>query len=897
MYDIIDKEAIYTKRISLCLIAVIFLVSLFTPVYASNENRIGIIVYTNEDFDMDACRKTGLCEITREFSEIISGFAAETYDYNIDKIKAFKGVENVYEDGCFNIPETEEADFSPSFYSFLRGYKGEGALVAVADSSFNVNHAVFKLSDETSARYDKTDIESIINGYNLQAEKLYPAVTADKVYKSAKVPFAFDYAGNDDNVKSSQFHGNGVASVIGGNSDKMKGVLPETQLALMKVATDSGSIYASSIVSAFEDAAILGVDAINLSIGSSAGFSSGDLEGIDFGAIITNMRNRGIFVACSCGNDGMLNAEGLPKYKYGGKLPLALNPDYGIIATPATARDAVAVAAYAPDTLLPAAYSSVGPGPNLDIKPDIIGKGTYYHATVSGYGTNSGTSFSSPEICAKSVIVSKELESRGVDNSRLSYLCENILMSSADIIRYSNDIPVSPRYQGSGCVNAERAVELKTILSSEDGKGKLNLKDNLKDSISFSFYAENLTEETLLYTPSVEVITDGHSGGRITGKNVSVPHTVSFSEDVISLNGGQKKKIDVVIEIDSGWAERNSSVFVNGFYIEGYITLESSGNISNIPFMGFYGDWNKPPVFIEPGVENSFGFAELFANSADPKKLFYLGNSYYDYILNGAYALSAGNYEKISFSPNGDGAFDVAKLYAGLYRNAAKFRWTIKNLNGVTIKDTGLLNVSKGKGINYLSNSYFKWDGKNSNGKVLPDGKYYFHAEAYLDYDKNVVADEIDFPIWIDTQAPGLGGYSVSVKDGREILSFNAHDANPLQIGAVSDTRGNILRTDLESEDGKYSFDITGCPETLLIEAADYANNLEGAVIAVGDEYIAYFDKYGVLLRAGKEKGIIADGKPVKNYGNLTFEDGEAYAKVFIWDKKMKPIFSTLIYN
>ena len=45
LYDIIDKEAIYTKRISLCLIAVIFLVSLFTPVYASNENRIGIIVY------------------------------------------------------------------------------------------------------------------------------------------------------------------------------------------------------------------------------------------------------------------------------------------------------------------------------------------------------------------------------------------------------------------------------------------------------------------------------------------------------------------------------------------------------------------------------------------------------------------------------------------------------------------------------------------------------------------------------------------------------------------------------------------------------------------------------------------------------------------------------------
>lgn len=49
------------------------------------------------------------------------------------------------------------------------------------------------------------------------------------------------------------------------------GIAPEAQLVVMKVFDNSGNCYLDYLVSAIEDAIILGVDCANLSLGASCG--------------------------------------------------------------------------------------------------------------------------------------------------------------------------------------------------------------------------------------------------------------------------------------------------------------------------------------------------------------------------------------------------------------------------------------------------------------------------------------------------------------------------------------------------------------------------------------------------------------------------------------------------
>ncbi len=102
--------------------------------------------------------------------------------------------------------------------------------------------------------------------------------SSSSVYLSGKVPYVFDYADHDTDVNhhGGSDHGTHVAGIVAANpaDGSVTGVAPQAQLMILKVFPD-GSTGANSddILAALEDCVTLGVDVVNLSLGSPAGFT------------------------------------------------------------------------------------------------------------------------------------------------------------------------------------------------------------------------------------------------------------------------------------------------------------------------------------------------------------------------------------------------------------------------------------------------------------------------------------------------------------------------------------------------------------------------------------------------------------------------------------------------
>ena len=140
----------------------------------------------------------------------------------------------------------------------------------------------------------------LLNAYNNESSKDDPKLCLDKpgeegsFYFNNKVPFYYDYGGSSETGFSTDavpdfdvhsdldYHGSHVASITGANAPTYKGIAPKAQLVCMKVFTeykagdiakelglsDSNGGYDSCILQALEDCRTLGVDGINMSLGS-----------------------------------------------------------------------------------------------------------------------------------------------------------------------------------------------------------------------------------------------------------------------------------------------------------------------------------------------------------------------------------------------------------------------------------------------------------------------------------------------------------------------------------------------------------------------------------------------------------------------------------------------------
>lgn len=278
-----------------------------------------------------------------DYTALLDGFACEVAYGDLDKIAAIEGVKAVHIANHYAAPAVEKSEdermgyasyLTGNFASIYEGYNGSGMVAAVLDTGLRVTHEAFKV-------YEDTDLVE-----TLTAADVSKAGAAGK-YVSAKIPFAYDYADGDNDVADHEGHGTHVSGTIGGlvieedGAITFEGGAPMAQIVAMKVFSDAGGGTDSTIYFyALEDAYKLGVDAINMSLGAQNGFTfDSELETEEFGDIYNRLRDAGIVMCISAGNENSMAENAYfgyigPEYQ-----------DYGVVGSPASYEGNESVAA------------------------------------------------------------------------------------------------------------------------------------------------------------------------------------------------------------------------------------------------------------------------------------------------------------------------------------------------------------------------------------------------------------------------------------------------------------------------------------------------------------------------------------------------------------------------
>lgn len=280
-------------------------------------------------------------EVRYEYTTVFNGLSVEADYADLETIQDLPGVKDAYVSQVYQliepVNETKLVDSVPSIggnISKETGYTGKGMVVAILDTGLDTSHEAFQNKVNTP-KFSKQDIADKLASDSLRVGN----VNVNSIYQSDKIPFAYDYYDNDTNVSGGNSHGTHVAGIVGANSGQVTGVAPDAQLMIMKIFGDDGSgAYDSDIIAALEDAVVLGADAVNMSLGMTAGFS--EAASTKTREVYQRVKNAGISLMCAAGN------EYSSSYKSVGDtdLPLASNPDNGAVASPSTYDAALSVA-------------------------------------------------------------------------------------------------------------------------------------------------------------------------------------------------------------------------------------------------------------------------------------------------------------------------------------------------------------------------------------------------------------------------------------------------------------------------------------------------------------------------------------------------------------------------
>lgn len=434
-----------------------------------------------------------------------------------------------------------------------------------------------------------------------------------------------------------------------------------------------------------------------------------------------------------------------------------------------------------PNAGLMSDFTSWGPTPNLDFKPEITAPGGNIFSTLNNneYGLMSGTSMAAPHVAGGTALVYQRVDADfGLTGAERVQFAKNLMMNTANPVELAEGEFVSPRRQGAGLMQLHDALSTDVMVTNADtGEAKVALKEISNDQYSFTLTAENFSDEAAEFAVDVNVQVDApvNAGPYF----VTIPNdygSLVITEDAsiaapatVTVPANGTVEIPVTVDISEVSAELDA-YFKNGFFVDGFVTLtdvneEITGNTSLVvPYFGFNGEWDDARIFdyfAWDEVMTYYGFTLL----ADGD-----GN-----ILNGGTHLAEDVYdtEKFAFSPNGDGSVDSVIPVFSLIRNAKEFEVNVLNEAGTvirTIRTAENLTKHYSGTDSFTYNPAYAWDGK-ARGKTVADGDYQIQLRAVIDY-PNAEWQSIEFPITVDTVAPEAAATYNAAAKMVEVSSF-----------------------------------------------------------------------------------------------------------------------------
>ncbi|MGM0865495.1 MAG: S8 family serine peptidase [Bacillota bacterium] len=274
-------------------------------------------------------------EVVHTYTKGFYGFSMETTMEEAEKIKKVDGVKdiriaNTYEHTVVDNKEIVEAMNVWAKYN----YSGDGMVVAIVDSGIDYKHEALQLSDKgkKKAKYNVENIQGKLDETDV-----------NDVWYTDKVPTGYDWADKDNDViPASDSHGTHVAGIVGAFKESQKkavGIAPDVQLLAEKVFSDTrGYAYDDDIAAGIYHAVEFGADVINLSLGSEAGIvdSNDPVQ-----RAIQYATEQGVLVVAAAGNASYSTKQNLLERS---QLPLAKNPDIGLVGDPGVTPYALQVA-------------------------------------------------------------------------------------------------------------------------------------------------------------------------------------------------------------------------------------------------------------------------------------------------------------------------------------------------------------------------------------------------------------------------------------------------------------------------------------------------------------------------------------------------------------------------
>ena len=500
-------------------------------------------------------------------------------------------------------------------------------------------------------------------------------------------------------------------------------------------------------------------------------------------------------------------------------------------------------------------FSSWGPTPSLQIKPEITSFGGNILSSVTGGGYDrlSGTSMACPNLAGMVALlrqyVVENFKDIANDNVAVNTMVNRLLMSTADIALNTNGLPYAVRKQGAGLANLNNVLATKGYIVTYDKDGKpmdttkLELGDdpNKTGVYEMTFEVKNFGSESQTYTIGGYVLTEGVSETKTNAGETTVTeeaYQLEAGVEILSADGGNLKNKKLTLEggksavvkvkvtlTDNDKKYLNDS-FANGMYVEGYITLDNDNEKAvdlSVPYLAFYGDWTKAPLFdltyfdthadelddavaVEDKVMAD-AYATRPVGGISDDYVSYLGTYYF--MQDPKDMVISANRDYIALSNQEGSVHSLRFVWAGLLRNAAQIVITITDdTTGEVIFETVDTDVRKSYGDGgsiYPANVEIEFDTKDYN--LANNSAYTVKLVGYLDYgDGGLQTNEnntFEFPMVIDFQAPTVTGvtytyeYDDTLKKNRlyaNVDIYDNHYSMAAQLGYVmmsTDAEGN----------------------------------------------------------------------------------------------------------
>lgn len=495
-------------------------------------------------------------------------------------------------------------------------------------------------------------------------------------------------------------------------------------------------------------------------------------------------------------------------------------------------------------------FSSWGPTPDLQIKPEITAHGGSILSSVTGgsYDRLSGTSMACPNLSGVVILLKQYIVENFPDIAddpvKVTAMAHSLMMSTADIAIGKNGLPYSVRKQGAGLVNIYSSIETPAYIMTYDKEGKeldkakLELGDDpeKKGVYEMKFSINNFGKKRLSYELGSFVLTEGVSETKTNAGQTTITEESYLLDgaqtEIVSVKGGKRRgdKIivksgdiaDVTVKVTLSKEDKEylDKSFANGMYVEGFITLEAKRGTKidlNVPYLAYYGDWTVAPLFdldyyatnadeLDEGIDiEDKTMADAYATrpigGVSDDYVSYLGSYYF--VQDPEDMDIPANREHISLSNKPGTIHSLRFVWAGLLRNAQRIEIDITDdATGETIFETEAVDVRKSYGDGgstiYPANVEIEFDTQEYN--LANNSEYTVHLQGYVDYgedgglntNKN---NTFEFPITIDFEAPTISDvkyryeYDKTLKKNRlyaDVEIYDNHYSMASQLGYVT---------------------------------------------------------------------------------------------------------------